>query len=397
MHHQSPDTPYPDIMISISACHSTKLRKLFEKIPEILHGRESSFVPPFPGSVVKHLRPDSQFNRQDGSITAYIAYRDGRPVGRIAAIRNRTHNLHWKDRVGFFGFFACENNPETARALFAQAGKTLAKLHCDAIRGPYNPSINEECGVLTYGHNEPPSISMPWNPPYYDDLLRHSSLTLRRVLYGYHLSLHIGVPPRVNRITERLRERTKMLRIRSFDMNRLEEELRLVHQLYNVTLDRNWGFVPISLEDLLASAADLKAFANPDFLVFAEMDGKTVGFMLTLPNFNEILIRTKRIPHWLRLPWILWLMKTHRIRTVRQVILGVAPAYRDRGLVALLCHDMVLRTQKTAESAELSWVESNNTRVIEMIKLMGGIHSRTYTIYEKPLEQDVTTATLPAQ
>ncbi len=107
--------------------------------------------------------------------------------------------------------------------------------------------------------------------------------------------------------------------------------------------------------------------------------------MLTLPNFNEVLIRTKRIPHWLRLPGILWLMKTHKIKTVRQVILGVAPDHRDTGLVALLCHDMVLRTQKTAHSAELSWIEANNTQVIKLIELMGATHSKSYAIYEKPI------------
>jgi hypothetical protein len=238
----------------------------------------------------------------------------------------------------------------------------LFKFHCDCVRGPYNPSFGKECGVLTHGHNEPPSISTTWNPPYYNDLLRQSAFDLRRVLYGYHLSLNLGVPSRVKKISDRLRERPGQLTVRSFNMKRLDEELRLVHRLYNETLD-----------------------------------GKAVGFMLVLPNFNEILIRTKRIPHWLRLPGIYWLMKTHRIRTVRQVILGVTPAYRDGGLVALLCHDMVLRTVSAADSAELSWIESNDTRVIEVIKLMGGIHSRTYSIYEKPIAESPAPAAPPAQ
>ncbi|MBN8711544.1 MAG: hypothetical protein BGO12_07225 [Verrucomicrobia bacterium 61-8] len=353
----------------------------------MLHGRDASFVPPVPGSIAKFLRPDCLFNRQDGSITGFIARRDGKPVGRIAAIRNRSHNAYWNDRVGFFGFFACEENAETAQALLAQVEKTLWKLNCDTIRGPYNPSINEECGLLTMGHQEPPSISMPWNPAYYASLMESASHQVVRNLYGFHLPLHIGVPSRIEKISRRLEERAKNVTIRSLNMKRLNEDLRLAHQLYNVTLDRNWGFVPISLEDLLASADDLKALANPDFLVFAEVDGKAVGFMLTLPNFNELLIRTKRIPYWLRLPCILWMMKTRRIRTVRQVILGVAPEYRDTGLVALLCHDMVLRTQKLAHSAELSWIEANNTQVIKLIELMGATHSKSYAIYEKTISR----------
>lgn len=372
-------------MISISSCHSPADRNLFEKIPEMLHGGDPSFVPPFPGSVSKFLRPDSLFNRQDGSILGFIARRGGQPVGRIAAIRNRTHNLHWKDNVGFFGFFACEDNEDTARALFAQVENTLWKVNCDTIRGPYNPSINEECGLLTEGHDEPPSISMPWNPPYYARLFQGASQEKVRILYGYHLPLHAGIPSRVTKIAGRLKNRAKTIRIRSFDMKRLDEELRLAHRLYNVTLDRNWGFVPISLDDLLASASDLKAFANPDFLVFAELDGEAIGFMLTLPNLNELLIRIKGVPRWLRVPWAFLLMKTQRIRTVRQVVLGVAPEHRDTGVVALLCHDMVERTRKEADSAELSWIEANNTQVIKLIALMGASHSKTYGIFEKSI------------
>lgn len=354
-------------------------------VPETLHGTDPSFIPPFPGSVAKFLAPDSLFNRQDGTITAFLAERDGRVVGRIAAIVNRSHNAYWQDRIGFFGYFACEDNVETARALFAEVERVLRDAGRDAVRGPYNPTINEECGLLVEGSHEPPNMSMPWNPPYYAALVEACGLGVTRTLYGYHLPLHIGIPPRVQKIAARLKQRSPDIHIRSFDLKRLDDELRLAHRLYNVTLDRNWGFVPISEEDLLAAADDLKAFADPDFLIFAEVDGVPAGFMLTLPNFNEILARTKRCPRWLRLPWILWLMKTHRIRSVRQAVLGVAPEHRDRGIAALMCNEMVLRTQRTADFAELSWIEANNVEVINLILLMGATQSRTYLIYEKTL------------
>lgn len=374
-------------MLTISPCRRPSDRHLFERIPEILHGHDRNFVPVFPGTVTKLLKYDSLFQRQDGTIYGFIARRNGRPVGRLAAIWNRSHNKYWNDQVGFFGFFACEDNEETAQTLFRHAEDALRKVNCTSIRGPYNPSINEECGLLMEGHDEPPNISMPWNPPYYAKLLESVSQQVTRTLYGFHLPLDIGIPSRVQKIADRLKARSQSVRIRSFDMSRLDKELELAHRLYNVTLDRNWGFVPISFEDLLASADDLKAFADPDFLIFAEVDGEAVGFMLTLPNFNEILIRTKRVPRLLRLPWILLLMKTHRIQSVRQVVLGVAPEHRDHGLAALMCNEMVLRTQKTAKWAELSWIEANNTHVIRLIELMGARRSRTYTIWEKPIDQ----------
>ncbi len=256
---------------------------------------------------------------------------------------------------------------------------------CDVVRGPYNPTIHDDCGIQVSGNDLPASVSMTWNPAFYGPLIENCGYRATRTLFAYQLDLHRGLPERVTKIVARIRRRSANVNIRSFDMRRLDEELRLVHQLYNVTLDRNGGFFPLTLDDLLASAADLKAFAEPDFLIFAEVDGIPAGFMLTLPNFNEILQRTRGVSYALRLPWIFWLMKTHRIRTVRQAVLGIAPEYREHGLAALMCHDMVLRTQRQAHTAELSWIESNNREVIPIIDVMGGVQNKSYHLYEKAL------------
>lgn len=306
-------------------------------------------------------------------------------MGRIAAVHNQTHNRHHNESVGFFGFFACENNPATARALLDAASDHLAGLGCTAIRGPYNPTIHDDCGVMVAGNDRPSSISMPWNPPFYDGLIRQAGYLPNRVLFAYDLDITVDVPQRVQRVAKRLRDRSPDVTIRAFRMADLDNELRLAHRLYNITLDRNSGFYPITVDDLLSSAGDLKAFANPEILTFAEVHGEPVGFMLTLPNFNEILHRVRKVPHWLRLPAIFFQMKTSRIRSIRQAVLGVAHAHRDRGIAALMCYDMVQRTKIEADWAELSWIESNNKEVISLIEAMGGVRSRTYHLYEKLL------------
>ncbi len=381
--------PLPE-MPTISICKTSKHRELFERIPELLHGSNPCFTPPFPGSVGKFLKDNSLFQRQDGTISAYIASRDGCPVGRIAAIHNRSANAFLDESAGYFGFFACEENPETARDLFDTARNHLESIGCTCLRGPYNPNIHEDCGVLVSGENLPPFISMPWNPSYYPGLIESAGLTPKRTLFAYHLDLIAEVPARVQRIAKRIRDRSPDVFIRSMNMKNLESEIRLAHKLYNQTLDRNGGFYPLSHEDLLSSAGDLKAFADPDFLTFCEVNGRPVGFMFTLPNFNEILIRTRGVPQFLRLPWIVYLMKTQRITTVRQAILGLHPDHRDRGLAALLCNDMVERTRKKAVAAQLSWIESNNKEVIALIEAMGGVQSQIYHLYEQsiPAEGD---------
>lgn len=352
---------------------------------EKLHGTDPAFIPPFPGSVAKYLSPKSAFHLRHGEILAFVASRDGRPVGRIAAIINRSHNERYSDKTGFFGFFECENDPATAAALFGKVEEVLRAAGMDRVRGPYNPSINDECGMLAERFDLPPVIGLTWNPEYYLTLLAGAGFLPVRVLHGMNLPMHrLPQPARLARIVERIAVRSK-LKMRTMDISRLPEELKIVREVYNATLERNWGFVPISMEDLLGAADDIRAIADPKLLLIAEMDGREAGVAITLPNFNEILAKVKKTPHWLRLPHILFLMKTQKINSCRQTVLGVVPGFRDRGLHAWLIHEQFVRAQERYDNAALGWMEDTNTEILKNCEVIGGEYERTWKIFEKPL------------
>lgn len=360
-------------------------RRRFEHVPEVLHRDAPQFVPPFPGSVAKFLRADCAFARKHGEIHPVIAERDGRVVGRIAAIVNRTHNAHWNDRVGFFGFFECENDPATAVALFDRAREILRAAGCDAIRGPYSPSLNDECGLLTDGFERAPFIGLTWNPPYYADLVAAAGLQPVRRLLGLDLPLaRLEMPARLSRLADHVARRSR-LRLRPIDLRRLADDLAVIRVVYNDTLSRNWGFVPISLDDLLEASGDLRAIADPEMILIAEKDGRPAGVALSLPNFNELLAALRRTPRWFRLLRLFWLMKTRRIRTARQIIYGVMPEFRDRGLHAWLLHEQFRCARERFESAQLGWIEENNAEILESARLVGGVPARTWTLYEVAL------------
>ena len=351
----------------------------------MLHGTDPAFIPPFPGSVVKYLSPQSAFQKRHGEIFPFIAWRNGRPVGRIAAIVNRSHNEYHRDRTGFFGFFECENQAETAAALFAKASEVLREKGLECIRGPYNPSINDELGLLTDAFDLPPCNGLTWNPSFYPALLEGAGFTAVCTMFGMLLPMHrLKEPTRLARIVDRIAKRSR-LKLRPMNLGNLNEELKIVHEVYNATLERNWGFVPISMDDLLGAADDIKAIADPNLLLVAEADGKNAGVAITLPNFNEILARIKKTPHWLRLPHIFWLMKTRRINSCRQVVLGVSPAYRDRGIHAWLIHEQFMRAQERYDNATLGWMEESNTEILEHSAVVGGERDHTWKIFEKSL------------
>jgi hypothetical protein len=256
----------------------------------------------------------------------------------------------------------------------------------ETIRGPYNPSINDDCGVLLNGFDKPTVIGLPWNPCYYAGLLENLGFAKARSLYVMSLPLHRLQPPeRFVRIIERLKKRAK-LAMRPFDLKKLDRELDIVRRVYNATLERNWGFVPIGIEDLMDSAGDLRAIADPRLLLIGESNGQSAGVALTLPNFNEILHAAKKTPHWLRLAHIFLLMKTRRIQTCRQTVLGVVPEFRDRGLHAWLVHEQFREAKEHHTHATLGWLEDTNAEIIEICTVVGGETDREWGIFEKKIE-----------
>ncbi len=365
-------------------CKSKSDRKLFENIPELLHAKEPHFTPPFPGSVVKLIEPTGAFCKQHGSIIPLIAFRNGKPVGRIAAIINRSHNNYNKDLVGFFGFFDCINDPAVAKALIDTAAKILREEGMKVMRGPYNPSINDDCGVLTEGFHAPTFVSMPWNPSYYATLYHQVGLEPVRTLYAWMIPLQKETPDRVNKIVTRLKRRNNVS-IRSIDMKNLKKEMEIIHRLYNRTLDRNWGFYPMSLDDLLHAADDLKAIADPSLILFAHTNSRDVAFSLSLPNVNELFHAARGRKGLLRFLEMALRIQFQRPKDARLCVLGVDPEYRDKGLSALLFYEAYVRTKARYERSEVSWVEANNTEILEGAELMNGYRDRTYQIFEKQL------------
>jgi hypothetical protein len=372
-------------MNSTCLCRTRKEERLFERLPEALHGMDTAFVPPFPGSIVKYLSPKSPFNRLYGEIHPFLAWRDGKPVGRIAAIVNHAHNERYGDKTGFFGFFDCEDDIGLARELFDKASELLRARGLESIRGPYNPSINDECGLLTEGFEYPPCLGLVWNPPHHRTLIEQMGFKSVCKLFGLLLPLHRLEPnERLKRVVERIAKRSS-IKLRPINMSRLEEELKIVREVYNSTLERNWGFIPISMDDLLAAADDMRAFADPEMILIAEMKGENAGVALSLPNFNEILVRTKKTPHILRLPHIFWLMKTQRINWVRQAVYGISPRFRDRGLHAWLLYEHFAIGKQRYANATLGWIEENNTEILENSRMLGAIPHQEWRIYEKSL------------
>jgi len=313
-----------------------------------------------------------------------VAYRDGKPVGRIAAIENRAHNQYYKDKVGFFGFFDVIDDIAVAEALVTAAEEELKRRGLTSMRGPYNPTVNDECGLLVEGFEAAPMIMMPYNPPYYLELYGKVGLKGVRDLYAYYISNQVQIPEKLARVVDRF-NKTGKVNIRPIQMKKLNEDLKIIHELYNATLKRNWGFIPLALQDLEFAANDLKAFVEPEHVLIAEKDGEPIGFSMLLPNINEIMWKVKKSSTLGKIIKFVWNLKMNPPKEGRLAVLGVKPEFQASGVAPVFYLDAIRRGGKRFLGAECSWVEESNVSMMRSLELIGAKRYKNYRIFEKPL------------
>ncbi len=366
--------------LHLQPCRTARQSRVFERVPEILHGDDPNFVPPFPGQVMKLRGPNHPFHL-DGSLQAHVAYRAGTVVGRVASVVNRTHNAFHADSVGFFGFYDF-TDAVVARVLLDQVREDLRASGLTAARGPFSPTQNDECGLQVSGF-ERPYFAMPYNPPSYVDVYEEVGLEPVRDLLAYDLDagMETVFHSRMDRLTARIRKRMP-LQVRTVDLSRLKEEAALVSRLFNEALAGEWNFMPLSPEAAEQFSHDLLGQIDSEAILIAEVGGKPVGLSIALPDLNEFLHRAARLPRWLRWPYLAWLLKTRRCTRARWAVFAVVPEMRQRGGTLLLIHEAVTRGTQRYASGELSWTQDHNDDVNRLAVQLGLEPSKRYRVYE---------------
>jgi hypothetical protein len=315
----------------------------------------------------------------------FIARRDGRPVGRIAAIENRAHNSFHGDRVGFFGFFESVNDASVARALVTRASAWLSSRGLTSMRGPMNPSTNHDCGLLVDGFDVHPQFLTAWNPNYYEALLRACGFQPAKELLAYWLPYGDNgyrLPDKFRALAERAAAKTN-LAFRDLEPRRYWDEVELCWGIYNSAWERNWGFVPMSRDEFYHMAKGLRAVLVPQFAFVAEIDGVPAGFMLSTIDMNLLL---KRVRNGRLLPTGLVTIAAgkHRLRTGRVLALGIRAEFRTRSILPLFMYEAARRAIAWGSpGAEASWILDDNHAMRQPLEAMGGRVYRRWRILER--------------
>jgi hypothetical protein len=358
----------------------------FIGLPWSLYQNDPMWVPPLILERRSQLAPNNPYF-EHATYNSWIAYRVGKPVGRISAQIDQLHLDRYQDATGFFGMLEAENNSATFQLLMETAENWLRQKGMRRVAGPYNLSINQEVGLLVDGFDTPPVMMMGHALPYYAERLEENGYGKEKDLLAYTIDTNFKHPRAMQAITARAKNRVRM---RSLRKSSFKKELAIIRDIFNDAWSQNWGFVPWTDSEFQHLGKDLKMVVDEDLVVFAAVDGEPAAFMVILPNINEAIrdLNGRLLPlGWLKL---LWRLKVKYPATGRVPLMGVRSQYHDSLLGAALAFSVIAALQPPAikhglKELELSWILEDNTGMRNILEAISGRVYKTYRIYSKEL------------
>ena len=357
-------------------------QRRFVRLPWAIYRDDPCWMPPVIASQEELLnfRPHPFYERS--RCRSFLATRGGRDVGRITAIVNAGHIERYREQRGFFGFFECEDDVEAAGGLFSAARGWLRDQGMTSVRGPVNPSLNYECGLLIEGFDTPPFFMMTHNRPYYARLVEASGFGKIEDLYAFwgRTSMLSSLDSKLGSMVEGVRERFGVT-VRPLDRSRFDDEVRMFLDIYNSSLGGTWGFVPLSAAEIKHMAASLRHLIVPELALVAEVNGTPIGSVFCLLDYNPRIkaINGRLFPFgFLKLLW-----NKKAIKRMRAISTNVIPEYQAWGVGLVLMAALVPQLYAWGmDEVEFSWVLESNHLSKRTLERGGAKVSKKYRIYQ---------------
>ncbi len=380
--------------VTIRKIESKQDHKAFFEFPWALYKNDPNWVPP-----LLSMRREV-LDQSKGPAWEYLegdyfgAWRGDQMVGTIAAYINHRHNEFHDERVGFFGAFECVDDPEAAQALLRTAVEWVRAKGYATIRGPQTFTTHEDVGLLIENFSRP-ILLMPYNPPYYQGLIEGAGFAKVMDMVSFSLDrstvLQSGLLERLGRVSQGVMRRNKIT-IRQFDNKKRDSEFDLIKELYNFGWEKNWGFVPLTARELNSMIESLSTFLDPRLVYFAYVNDTPAGFILGVPDFNQVLQKAYArpgTPEIISLLRALYYWKINPVMTWSRVpLMGVRAEYRNKGVDAAMYYHL-LRTilmDTPYNHSDSGWVLEINKDMVGIVLSFGGEVYKRYRMFERSTE-----------
>lgn len=372
--------------LQVLPVNDRRSRNDFIELPFAIFADDRQWVPPLRMERKQALAATQPFSTH-AEWQLFVAYRNGRAVGRISAQIDRLHLDRYQDATGFFGFLDAFDDAAVFAALFEAAEHWLAERGMRRVRGPFSLNVNQESGLLVEGFDSPPYLMMGHARPYYAEQVLAQGYIGVKDLLAYQVELPFLFPPPLESMLKRYQDR---ITVRAFDPRRRDTDLEVLRELFNDAWSENWSFLPFTEAEFQMVGREMLMLLPADFIQIAEIEGRPVAFMAVMPNLNEAIadLNGRLLPlGWARL---LWRLKVRLPKTVRVSLMGVRREYHHTRLGPTLAYAMIKfglgpAMSRGVERAELSWILEDNAGMRGIIEALGGRISKRYRMYDKEL------------
>jgi len=380
--------------ITITPVSGKKGRAQFVDLGRAFASRLENSVPQLRSEQLELVDPAKNPFFGHARAQLFIAYQDGRPVGRVSAhidelALRMPASQGFGPGVGFFGYFDAETE-SVAKALLERAEEWLMQEGMERVLGPISMSIWEEPGLLVKGQDHAPMIMMGHHPAYYAAWIEATGYAVEKTLFTYDLDIRKDFPPLVRRIVNS-GDRNTRITVRRVDKSRWDEDAAIVLSILNDAWSDNWGFVPFSSEEVVYASKKLKPLIHEELNMIAEVDGRPVAFMLTFPDVNHVLAKTRgRLFPFGWISMLRWLRKPVG-SGMRVPLMGVLKEMHNTRMASQLAFMMINTIREESqinyksERGEIGWILEDNQGMVAIADTINSKVNREYAIYSKAL------------
>ena len=377
--------------VSILPVTTATDRSRFVELPYRLYAHDPNFVPPLRSEVhalIGGIKGNPWF--EHGRAQFWIAVRDNVVVGRISAQVDQLVLKHMGAGTGHWGMFECEDDSAVADALLQTAEDWLRGEGMTRAQGPFSLSIWDEPGLLVEGFDRPPTVMMAHHLPHYRRLIEARGYAGIKDLHTWGNQITHPFPEIVQRIVAASERNTRLV-TRKVDKSRFAEEAALILDILNDAWSTNWGFVPLTPAEIAFAGKKLKPIVYEELIRIAEYDGVPVGFMISLPDINELTrdLGGRLFPfNWARL---LWRLRKPQVKTIRVPLMGIRKSLQGHRIASLMAFQMIefIRRDATgmfgATEGEIGWILDDNGPMRSIADAIDARVTRTYRVYERTL------------